>query len=482
MVRRLLVAACVALVAAPARAQDAPPKAKPPLGAKAKKYAAALIKIYHLRQYPELADKIEKAEKDLAGLDGHSWKGLSKALNDAFFPLRKPEEGKTWLGDDKENGIKIDGHPCFYYIKVPKGYSPSKATPLLVALHGGGEGAGDGSEAMGTMGSHLQDRCLVAAPTAPGLPSGAWAYPRGIRTTRAIIKEMDERYNIDHNRIYVGGHSMGGYGGYFHAVWWPDRFAGHTSAAGGITAGVVNDLEILYNTPLFVVHGVQDTKQAYWSYVECADRMIKKLPLKPQWYEFVGLPDAGHGFSSQYHKRACEWMFEHIRTPFPKKVVCTVPRVNNPEAIREMPGEEPGGRCFWVEILARSGRDFNTPAKVVAEFDAKTNTVTVTTPLIQRVKHPNQQPDHPDSTLIEMPNTVTRIGICLSDDMMDLDKPVTITCNGEQVFKGIVERKVDFLLDKLVETGDPASAFAAMVEFDAVGVPANPYAGGDGDD
>ena len=119
---------------------------------------------------------------------------------------------------------------------------------------------------------------------------------------------------------------------------------------------------------------------------------------------------------------------------------------------------------------------------MVAEFDAKANTVTVTTPLIQRVKHPNQQPDHPDSTLIEMPNTVTRIGICLSDDMMDLNKAVTITCNGEQVFQGIVERKVDLLLDKLVELGDPSSCFAAMVEFDAVNVPANPYGGGGEDD
>jgi hypothetical protein len=333
---------------------------------------------------------------------------------------------------------------------------------------------------MGTMGTHLQDRCLVAAPTAPGLPNGAWAYPRGYRTTRAIIREMAERYNVDHNRIYVGGHSMGGYGGYWHAVWWPDRFAGHTSAAGGITAGAVNDLEILYNTPLFVVHGTKDL-QGIWSYVWTTHQMIEKLPLKPQWYKFVRLEDTGHSFPSQYHKQACEWMWEHVRNPYPKKVVCTVPRLNNPEAEREMMGDDASGRCFWVEILKRSGADFNTPAKVVAEFDAKTNTVTVTTPLIQRVKHPNMQPDHPDSTLIQMPNTVTRIGICLADDMLDLDRPVTITCNGQQVFQGVVQRSVDFLLDKMVETGDPAMCFAAMVEFDAVGVPASPY-GGSGDD
>ncbi len=457
-----LAAAGLLLSPGPGARADGPAKASPPLGSKAKAFARNILLCYYSKLHPEspdLAKQWDKSRKLLSGLEGYSWKGLGKALNDTFIGIRPPEKGSGKLS------VPIDGHPCKYLVKTPGGYAPGKPWPLMVALHGGGEGAGDGGEAMGTMGHMGNLGAIMVGPTAPGLPNGAWAYPRGYRTTRNIIREMAEMFHVDYNRIYTGGHSMGGYGGYWHAVWWPDRFAGYTSAAGGITAGVVNDLEILYNTPLHVVHGVLDTKQAYWSYVEMADKMIQNLDLKPRNYKFVGIPDAGHGFSSQYHKAACEWMFQFTRDPYPKKVVCTCPRVNNPDADREMPGTEKSGRAFWVEVLDRTVYDNDHAGKVVAEYDSAKNEITVTTPPVKRVFHPKADPAHPESHLIDMPNCVTKIGILLTDDMVSLDKPVKVTLNGKVAHEGVVQRSVDFLLERMIETEDPAMPFAARIEL-----------------
>ena len=459
-----------------AQGQDAPAPAAPPaapappLGSKAKKFASDILQLYHFLNFSRTAEqeavrdqaakKLDKARKDLDGLEKYAWKGLAKALNNTFVPMRKEEDGRLDLS------VKIDNESCKFMVAKGKGYTPDRPSPLLIALHGGGLGSGDGGEAMTTMGTHFKPLgALVAAPTAPGLPNGAWAYPRGYRTVFAVIREMGEMYNIDYNRIYVGGHSMGGYGGYWNAVSWPDRFAAHCSCAGGITAGMVCDLEILYNTPLYVVHGTRD-EQGLYTYVATADRMIQQLTLKPRAYKFVVLQGVGHGFPSEHHKAASQWMWQHVRDPYPSKVVCTVPRMHNPETDREMLGNEPSGRAFWVEILARAGADFDHPAKVVAEYDSKQNLVTVTTPPIKRVEHPNRDPAHADSRLIDVVNAVTRIGICLSDDMMDLEKPVKVTCNGATVFEGKVTRSVDFLVEKLVETGDPAMPFACRVDFD----------------
>jgi len=358
---------------------------------------------------------------------------------------------------------KVDGLEVTYYFDLPRGYTPRKPHPLCIALHGGGAGAGDGAEAMSSFGRIMGSMgAIAAAPTAPELIDGAWNCPRGFRVVRALIEEIGAHYNVDWNRIYVGGHSMGGYGSYFEAIWWPDRFAACLSSAGGISAGSVGDFEVLYNTPLFVIHGTEDDRQAPIDYVRAADKAINMLPLKPRFYAFREIPGAGHGFDAKYRKQAALKMWKHTRDPYPEKVVCICPNYWDTQAHRRM-GTETTGRAFWVEILGRTGRDFNHPAKVVAEYDKRNNEITVTTPPVQRVKH--KGPADLDVQLTELANTTSRIGICIAEDVFDLSQRVKITCNGRVVFHDFVDRSVDYLLDHLDRTGDFGMPFSARVEF-----------------
>ena len=43
---------------------------------------------------------------------------------------------------------------------------------------------------------------------------------------------MSARYNIDPNRVFLTGQSMGGWGGYHHVQVQPDRFAAVLTSAG----------------------------------------------------------------------------------------------------------------------------------------------------------------------------------------------------------------------------------------------------------
>jgi hypothetical protein len=154
-------------------------------------------------------------------------------------------------------------------------------------------------------------------------------------------------------------------------------------------------------------------------------------------------------------------MWKHTRDPYPKKVVAVCPNYWDTSPGREMGSAKTGG-AFWVEILQRDGVDFDGPAKVVAER-AKANTFHVTTPPIQRVKH--KGPEDQEVQLVEMNNTVRKIGICLSEDHVDLSKPVKILLNGSVVFEDFVDRSVDTLLERIDRNGDPGLATSARVEI-----------------
>ena len=57
-----------------------------------------------------------------------------------------------------------------------------------------------------------------------------------------------------------------------------------------------------------------------------------------------------------------------------------------------------------------------------------------------------------------------RVSIRLSDDMADLDKPISITCGSSSLFQGIVPRCIGRIATTLSERGDPKAIFCAEVK------------------
>jgi hypothetical protein len=68
---------------------------------------------------------------------------------------------------------------------------------------------------------------------------------------------------------------------------------------------------------------------------------------------------------------------------------------------------------------------------------------------------------------IEKAEGVRRLTVLLNDDMLDLDRPVTVSMGGTELFSGVVPRTAGTLRESLEAKGDPRLVFdgAATVQI-----------------
>jgi predicted peptidase len=70
-----------------------------------------------------------------------------------------------------------------------------------------------------------------------------------------LVDKLIHTFNIDTNRIYITGLSMGGYGTYDAISRYPGRFAAAVPVCGG---GDVSKAPLFAGIPIWIFHGVQD--------------------------------------------------------------------------------------------------------------------------------------------------------------------------------------------------------------------------------
>lgn len=105
---------------------------------------------------------------------------------------------------------------------ISKGRGGPKAG-FVVGLHGGGEGAGSAGEAAGNW---SVPRHLCNYPQGVRLVSDTWNTVHGERFVLTLIDLAKARDEVDPDRVYAMGFSMGGTGSFHMACRWPDLLAG----------------------------------------------------------------------------------------------------------------------------------------------------------------------------------------------------------------------------------------------------------------
>jgi len=142
-----------------------------------------------------------------------------------------------------------------YRLFIPEAYSASKPNALLIALHGMG---GDENIMFDGYGGALKREAgrvglVVACPK--GRDSASMYRDSAERDVMDVLAEVRRDYHIDPNRIYLMGHSMGGFGTWSVAMSHPEIFAAlGPISGGGNPAGMVKIAHI----PEYVVHGDDD--------------------------------------------------------------------------------------------------------------------------------------------------------------------------------------------------------------------------------
>ena len=146
-------------------------------------------------------------------------------------------------------------------VYCPPDYDPAKPRGLVLFLHGGGHGRGDGGlhtyKSQGINDLFLPSGRIVCYPSAPPHDRSwaRWHLPEAEGYLADVITELEHLYNIDPNDVILGGISMGGMGAYHLSRRMADRFASFFAASGCWDFAFWPSLT---GTTFWILHGLND--------------------------------------------------------------------------------------------------------------------------------------------------------------------------------------------------------------------------------
>ncbi|MEA2453616.1 MAG: hypothetical protein QOG04_2326 [Actinomycetota bacterium] len=130
-----------------------------------------------------------------------------------------------------------------YGVYLPAAYDGTAELPLQWWLHWRGGNAHTAGAVIPKMfkqyGEDLDT--IVVSPSARG--SSSWYVSRGHVDFLEVWKDVFDTFKADRNRVYVSGHSMGGFGSFLLTVLYPDRFAAGAPASPPVTQGAWTGLD-----------------------------------------------------------------------------------------------------------------------------------------------------------------------------------------------------------------------------------------------
>lgn len=178
-------------------------------------------------------------------------------------------------GSDLVGKVAVGGLERTYLIHIPADASPEHPLPLLVMFHGAG---GDGARAEVTTGFTADSNdndFIVVYPngTAANSIEGELAWnagnccglPRGrnvddVGFVSAMLAQVEAKYPVDMERVYLAGFSNGGMMTYRLACQLPGQFA-----AIAVVSGALNYKDCASGSPLpvLILHGTADQTVPY---------------------------------------------------------------------------------------------------------------------------------------------------------------------------------------------------------------------------
>ena len=202
-----------------------------------------------------------------------------------------------------------------YLLYLPKEYGKEagKKWPLILFLHGAGE-TGTNIEMVKKHGPpKLCDQgkeypFVIVSPQWPG-PGFGWQS----EALGYLLDEVQQKYAIDEDRVYLTGLSMGGFGTWQMAQDFPNRFAAIAPICGG---GQPARARRIKNIPIWVFHGAKDPTVPIKASQDMVDAL--KAAEAPE-VKFTIYPEAGHdSWTETYNNpELYTWFLAHKRQPAP---------------------------------------------------------------------------------------------------------------------------------------------------------------------
>jgi pimeloyl-ACP methyl ester carboxylesterase len=329
------------------------------------------------------------------------------------------------------------------YFLIPPDYHPDRSNGLIVFMHGGGAstprrvagaalstpGQSPASSASGDLFSATG--MITVGPSSPDKPSHRrWCLEEADDYITDTILECKARFNIDPDRVFLVGHSMGGFGAYHMALRMPDRFAAIIVHSGSWNYGY---WPALRGTPMCVVNGVHDARPGVRNHTtdvdfgRLTDQLLTRDHLEHVFFEHNG----AHGFPEgkkyvfAYLKKMQnarrDPYYDHIGLASPNgfRETYTYPVVNNRWLSLET---STTGTIDYDELIPHDINSFTTwrlEYKKVALGGASLDAVN---------RH--------DNSIEVRTQNVSRFTVWLHPRMVNVARPVMIVVNGKVGFQG----------------------------------------------
>jgi pimeloyl-ACP methyl ester carboxylesterase len=274
-----------------------------------------------------------------------------------------------------------------------------------------------------------------------------------------VIAECKQRFNIDADRVFLIGHSMGGFGVFHHMQRQPDRFATMIAVAGSWRYAY---LPAVRGTKLCVIQAINDAQpneRPHFTDIEYG-RQTKRLLTEKQIDHVYFEHDGKHEirFSRDDIAKYLASAKDLRRDAFPRQIALASPVGFKPENIHPMRhnrwltlDEATDGDIEIDELVSNGSKDFDEwrlthrtfkrPGASIEAVNRGDNTINVTT---QNVK---------------------RFTVWLHPKMIDVAKPVTVMVNGKQRFAAKVTSSLATALESYQRRGDWGLIYPIKIEL-----------------
>lgn len=180
--------------------------------------------------------------------------------------------------------VKIGEEVYGYRVYVPKNRKPKTKLPVMLYLHGNLANGTDNEKQIESFVDFVGSKpklfdFIIVFPQAR--PESYWINEETEQALKALDQTIAE-FNGDAQKLYLAGHSLGGYGTYTTAVLYPNKFAALVPVAGGIVPP--NELPALMK--FFIPKPILEILNAASPY----DALAEKLSDAPVWI-FHGAAD-----------------------------------------------------------------------------------------------------------------------------------------------------------------------------------------------
>lgn len=239
-----------------------------------------------------------------------------------------------------------------FWVSVPDTYEEQKGTiPVVLFLHGASLRGTDLSRVRryGPLDAISMGRDINAIIIAPQNPGGAWNSYKVLDILNWVCKQ----YDVDTNRIYLIGMSLGGFGTIEFLANHAEKIAASMELCGGT---IRKDLCKLNTVPLWIIHGTADRAVPVSRATEIYESMKKCGPtdlLRLDKWAGVNHGDLARLF---YLKETYDWLFSHSKADNPRQVNKEI-KLSKEDMSRAYKDITRGSNVITVKAYSRKKQD-----------------------------------------------------------------------------------------------------------------------------